>query len=233
MTAVSYRRGPMSPRAQNPTAPAQARGRPRGRPRNEESVDEEAFLDAALRAFAVQGYDAVSVRTLNKELGVSHSWVHQRFGSKRGLWYAAVDHGFGRQAATIRFDPTITDPLEQLERTVRWFLRSSAEHPELGQIMTSEGMAESERLDYLFERFIAPPLASLERLLEHLIAEGRVRPIEMRTLFLLIAHGAAAPFTMAPLSRHLATSGSLQGDAVDDHIEVATRVIIDGLRAPS
>ena len=66
-----------------------------GRPRAEDSVDEAAFLQAALEAFSRRGYGGVSARELSKELGVSHSWVHQRFGSKDGLWRAAVDHGFG------------------------------------------------------------------------------------------------------------------------------------------
>jgi len=201
-----------------------------GRPRAEESVDEAAFLEAALRAFALHGFGGVSVRTLSRELGVSHSWVNQRFGSKARLWYVTVDHAFGRQAATITFDPTITDPLEQLERVVRGFLRYSSEHPELGQIMTSEGMGESERLDYLYEQFVKPPLASLERLVAHLIADGRVRPVETRTLFLLVAHGAAAPFTLPALAGQVATPDP--DHEVDDHIETATRIIIDGLRTP-
>jgi len=208
--------------------PRRTKSTPRapGRPRAAEGVDEEAFLEAALRAFAVQGYDGVSVRLLSKELGVSHSWVHQRFGSKEGLWYAAVDHAFGRQAATIAFDPTITDPLEQLERVIKRFLRYAAEHPELGRIVNTE---DTKRLDYLYENYIDPPRTSVARLLDHLISERRVRPVTMRTLLLLIAHGAAAPFELAPLARRLADSEKREED-VAAHIEAATRIIIDGLR---
>ena len=166
---------------------------------------------------------------LNKQLGVSHSWVHQRFGSKEGLWYAAVDHAFGRQAATIAFDPTITDPLEQLERVIKRFLRYAAEHPELGRIVNTEGSEDTNRLDYLYEHYIEPPRTSVARLLDHLISERRVRPVTMRTLFLLIAHGAAAPFELAPLARKLADSEHGEEDNTA-HIEAATRIIIDGLR---
>ncbi len=212
------------------TAP-RLRPRSPGRPPAGESVDEAAFLDAALKAFAEHGYAAVSVRMLNKQLGVSHSWVHQRFGSKRALWYAAVDHAFGRQATTIAFDPTVNDPLEQLELVIRRFLRYTAEHPDLGRLVSIEAAEDTERLDYLYEHYIDPPRTSLQRLLTHLIAEGRVRPVKMRTLFLLIAHGAAAPFELAPLAQHLADSEAAPVADVEEHIESATRIIIDGLRA--
>ncbi len=51
----------------------------------------DEILGAALRAFATHGYEGVSVRTLNRELGVSHSLINGRFGSKEDLWYATVD----------------------------------------------------------------------------------------------------------------------------------------------
>jgi AcrR family transcriptional regulator len=214
--------------------PRQGRRQPRrapGRPRAEASVDEQAFLEAALRAFAVHGYAGVSVRTLNRELGVSHSWVHQRYGSKQALWHAAVDHGFGHQAAAIVFDPTITDPLQQLERGIRQFLRYAAEHPELGLIMNAEGAQDTERLDYIYERYIEPVLEPFDRLLRHLIAAGRVRPVSKRTWVLLVAHGAAAPFGLVPLARRLDRSDPTSRKEVSEHIEAVTRIIVDGLRA--
>jgi AcrR family transcriptional regulator len=204
-----------------------------GRPRAEESVDEAAFLQAALEAFSRRGYDGVSVRELSKGLGVSHSWVHQRFGSKDGLWYAAVDHGFGRQAAVVAFDPTVSDPLEQLERVVREFLRYSAEHPELALLMNIEGTRDTERLDYIYENYMAPPLEPFDRLLRHLIAEGRVRPVSMRTVFLLLGHGATALFGLVPLARRLDRSDPTSAKAIREHIDAVTRIVVDGLRIES
>ena len=201
-----------------------------GRPRAEESVDEEAFLQAALEAFARRGYDGVSVRALCKELGVSHGWAHQQFGSKGGLWYAAVDHGFGRQAAVVAFDPTLSDPLEQFEHVIREWLRYSAQHPELALLMNIEGTRDSERLDYIYEHYIAPPLAPFDRLLHHLIDEGRVRPVPMRTVFLLLGHGATALFGLVPLARRLDRRDPTSPKNINEHIEAVTRIVIGGLR---
>jgi AcrR family transcriptional regulator len=211
----------------------QLEGRPRapGRPRAGRAVDDDAFLEAALHAFAVRGYDGVSVRTLSKELGVSHSWVNQRYGSKEGLWYKAVDHGFGRQAATLTFDPTISDPLEQLEHAIRQFLHYSAEHRDLGLLMNSEGARDSERLDYIYDNYIEPVLAPLERLLGHLIDERRVHPVSMRSLFLLFAHGGTAPFGLVALARRLNDSDPVTARNVTEHIDAVTHIIINGLRS--
>jgi AcrR family transcriptional regulator len=86
------------------------------------------------------------VRTLNRELGVSHNLIHQRFGSKQGLWYAAVDRAFSRlvsQLATA-FAPTLADPLDQLDHAIRRFVRYSAERPELLGLMSIEGRVEGD-----------------------------------------------------------------------------------------
>lgn len=226
MSVVRYRPGPLGPKAEQPPRTRRSPGRPRAA----EAVDDEAFLDAALRAFAVSGYDGVSVRTLSKQLGVSSGWVNQRYGSKERLWYAAVDHGFGRQAATIAFDPTVSDPLEQLASGVRQFLHYSAQHPELGLIMNSEGAQDTERLDYIYEHYIAPLLAPVDRLLRHLVDAGRIDPVPLRTFFLLVAQGGGAPFGLLPLARRVERGDPTTRKNLDTHIEAVTRIIINGLR---
>jgi AcrR family transcriptional regulator len=199
-----------------------------GRPKTEDApATVEQILDAAFRAFATGGYDGVSVRMLNRELGVSHNLIHQRFGSKQRLWYAAVDRAFGSQVAELAatFDPTLSDPLDQLNHAIRRFLRYSAEHPELLGLMNIEGRVDSERLDYIYDNFVAPALAPLGRLLEFLAAQGRIRPVGLRGLFFLIAHGAAAPFTLTPLARRVQDSDPLGPAEIDRHAATIADVI--------
>src|ERR1700692_731593 len=104
-----------------------------GRPKAQDApVTLEQILDAAFRAFATYGYDGVAVRTLNRDLGVRHNLIHQRFGYKQGLWYAAVDRAFSQQVTVLQtsFDPTLSGPLDQLGYAIRRFVHYSAEHPE-------------------------------------------------------------------------------------------------------
>jgi AcrR family transcriptional regulator len=204
-----------------------------GRPKAQDApVTVEQILDAAFRAFATYGYDGVAVRTLNRELGVSHNLIHQRFGSKQGLWYAAVDRAFSQQITQLAtgFDPTLADPLDQLNHAIRRFVRYSAERPELLGLMNIEARVDSERLDYIYDNYVAPALAPLGALLDHLHENGRIRPISLRALFFLIAHGAAAPFTLAPLARHFDTTDPLDPNQVAEQAVLTADVITSGLR---
>ena len=50
----------------------------RGRPKIHE---DDAILEAALREFAVKGYEGTSLRSLNNELGLNHGTINIPFGS--------------------------------------------------------------------------------------------------------------------------------------------------------
>ena len=214
------------------TTSAASQRRPRGRPRTEESpASLDEILEAALRAFATLGYDGVVLRTLNRELGGSHNLLNGRFGSKEALWYATVDWAFRPLVMRLAtaFDPTLTDPLDQLRITMRTFLLHSAERPELLGLMNIEGRQDTERLAYLYNTYIGPALAPVHRLLNHLADSGRTRRVSLRTFHFLLAHGAAAPFTLGPLARHFDTADPLDPAEIEAHADLAADLLIRAL----
>jgi AcrR family transcriptional regulator len=200
-----------------------------GRPRGAVSpAPSEDVFEAALEAFATYGYDGVSLRTLNRELGVSHNFIASRFGSKEALWYATVDWAFAPIAGTIAsaFDPTVADPLEQLRLVIRAFLRYSAAHPELLGLMNIEGRQDTDRLAHIFDAYIWPTLTPVSRLLEHLVKEGRARPIPPRTFHFLLTHGGAAPFTLVPLARRFQDGDPMEPAAVEQHADLVADALV-------
>lgn len=210
-----------------------AQRRARGRPRSEESpAPLDAIFTAALRAFATYGFDGVSLRVLNRELGGSHNLLNGRFGSKEALWYATIDWAF--QPLVMRlataFDPTLSDPLEQLRNTIRTFLLYSAEHPELVGLMNIEGRQNTDRLTYIYDTHVEPAWRPVNRLLEHLVEVGRIRAVPLRTFHFLLAHGAAAPFTLVPLARLFDPVDPLSPDVVNAHAELCADLFIQSLR---
>jgi AcrR family transcriptional regulator len=211
------------------TRARRAPGRP---PALKSPAPREEILAAALRAFATHGYEGVSVRMLNRELGVSHSLINGRFGSKEELWYATVDWAIQPLVARLAsaFDPTITDPLEQLRIAIRTFLLHSAEHPDVLALMNIEARQDTERLAYIYETYIEAMLAPIGRLLDHLADQGRTRPISLRTVHFLIAHGGAAPFTLAPLARHFDPGDPLDPEAVADHAEFVANLMVRAIQ---
>lgn len=214
------------------TSAATGRGdRPRGRPRTADVVPEEKILQVALGQFATVGYDGASLRTINRELGVSHNLLYQRFGTKDELWRAAIDYGFSAlPSLETSFDPTVTEPLEQLRLVIRKFLKYSAAHPELLALLNIEGRRDTHRLRYIFENYIEPSQSPIARLLNHLITNGVIRPISLRTLFFLVTHGGASPFSVVPLAELFDPTPPDDPEAVDAHADMVSTVIIEGLR---
>jgi AcrR family transcriptional regulator len=53
-----------------------------------------AILEAARSAFAARGYDAVSIRAIAREAGVDPALVHRFFGTKEGVFVAAMQLPF-------------------------------------------------------------------------------------------------------------------------------------------
>ena len=177
--------------------------RSRGRPRK--GVDEipiDAILGAALRAFAAHGYQGVSMRTLNRELGVSHNLLHQRFSSKEQLWYAAVDWGFGGLVERLTSgDDQRLSPVVRLRTFIKTFVMFSAEHPELLRIMDSEAAQDTERLQHLCQTYVMPVQARLIPVYTAAVARGDVRLVPPQTLYFIITSGTAALFSSSAMAR--------------------------------
>ncbi|OBI53004.1 hypothetical protein A5706_23160 [Mycobacterium sp. E796] len=194
----------------------------------------EEILDKALAMFSTVGYDGMSLRTLNRELGVSHNLIYQRFGSKDELWRAAVDFGFGRLMRHLQglFDPTVSDPLEQLRLVVHRFVVYSAEHPELVALMNIEGRRDTERLDYIYDTYMEPILADVARLLTHLADNGLIRRIPLRTFHFLLAHGATAPQALVPLATKFDATSPFERAAIEEHARLVSTILVEGLRLP-
>ncbi len=203
----------------------------RGRPRIRQ---DEEILEAALESFAAQGYDAMSLRSLNAHLGLSHGTISQRFGTKERLYFAAVDLGFAsfladlaerRREALAEIDPG--DDVADLRVTIRAYLGAALIRPELGRLMNQEGLYRTARLDYIVDHVMEQLLGSVGGYLERLQQSGRIRPVTARALFFLIAHGAEAPYTLTALSEAFDTlDGPLDPER---HADDMTDLIVRGM----
>lgn len=215
--------------SRNPAGP-----KARGRPKAADALPGDEILAVALRTFATHGYEGVSLRTINRELGASHNLIYQRFGTKEELWKAAVDYGFGGLVDYARsgFDPTIADPLEQLRLAVRRFVLYSADHPELLALMSIEGRQNTERLRYIYDTYIEPSQRPLARLMTHLAEEGKIRAIPYRTFFFLFVHGGASSFTLDSLATLFDPSHPSEPRSAEQQADLVATIIIEGLRLP-
>jgi len=190
---------------------------------------QETILEAALEAFAERGYDGVSVRELNRQIGVSHNLVHHYFGSKDALWRAAIDHGLNRVNDTWRLEDLgpLTD-VEKMKVGLRRFLEVVARAPAIQRIMEREGAIGGPRLDYIAERYIVPSLApGLARFEETTKIEAR--GLNLASVALLTAAGATAFFTQAALARKIGGPDPFSEEGIERHIRTMTTVLFYGV----
>ena len=100
------------------------RGRPPGRTQTRDDI-----LAVARRRFFAEGYDAVSLRSIADEAGVDVALIGYHFGSKKGLFGAALALTANPAELLAR---ELDGPLNSLpERIVRTVV-AAWEHPEAG-----------------------------------------------------------------------------------------------------
>lgn len=205
--------------------------RARGRP-TQSAISDEALLDAVLQSFGENGYDGASVREIARRLEVSHNLIPQRFGSKENLWYAAVDHGFGRLTSDLKEEAQTfgSDELLILRGLVTSFIEINALHPALLQIINQEASQPGPRLDYLFVNYIQPVRDFGDAWLTRLAEEGRIRPVSVSLFYFLMTHGAGGVFALPALTKRLGRGLEQKSSpSIQEQVQSAVDIFFDGL----
>jgi AcrR family transcriptional regulator len=210
---------------------AAAAPRGRGRPRAGEEIDLTRLLQAALDAFAETGYDGTSVRELSRRLGVSHALLTARFGSKEGLWFAAMEHALtqaGHSWGEVTDSPGLDD-LEALRQGIVRQVIFSAAHPQVLRIMSHEGAIDSPRIRFVVDHFVNPLRTGVERLLARLVTAGRIRPVSYATLHFMVTRGGGALFADHVEAALLGAPGHQDAESIRAYAESVADVLITGI----
>lgn len=221
-SAVSWKPADSPPRASNP----------RGRPRKDcELAPAETVLAAAIEAFSVHGYNGVSLRSVNAELGVSRNLLYQRFGSKADLWLAAVDWAFEPLIDYLfAADDESADPMVRLRVLIRSFIEYSASRPYLARLVTVESAASTDRIEYLFRQYIQPVQARFIPVFDTLRDQGRIKNIPTSLFYFLLTSGGLAPFGQIGLvSRMTPELASVDHAKVCVYAENVADVLLNGI----
>lgn len=210
--------------------PARGPGRPVGA---DGDRTRRLVLERALTAFAERGYDGVSVRRLARELRVSHNLIHHYYGSKRGLWEAAVELAFdaaGRDLfAWIERNSRRPDWEDAARESIREAVLWLARHPAAAAILADEAARGGARLDFLFERYVRPFAA----LLTALLAERRPgRDVDPGAALLFLFSGATALFTLRGLAARLRGPASDSEQEVKRYADTLAELSLHGLARP-
>ncbi|MFJ2830691.1 TetR/AcrR family transcriptional regulator [Streptomyces sp. NPDC087263] len=183
---VRQTRGPGRPSASGPMPPSG-----------------DQILRQGLEAFVELGYDGASMRELANRLDVSHNFINDRYGSKQAFWRAVADYALeGATGVLTAALESSDDDEERLTAIVRRFYQVAVRMPQLNQLMLEESHLRSERLDYVFERYVAPLISSIEPSVRRMVAAGRLPDIPMYLLYSAVI-GPAAALTRRPMVERL------------------------------
>ena len=107
-TESDPRRAPSEPRGAE-RAPRESRRAPsetdrtgEHAPRQTAAARREALVDAAVKHFAQTGLHGTAVSAITDEVGITQPYAFSLFGTKKGLFLAAVERGFDRVEETFR-----------------------------------------------------------------------------------------------------------------------------------
>lgn len=206
--------------------------RPRGRPRKDDQLAPvDQVLGAAIEAFSVHGYNGVSLRTVNDQLGVSRNLLYQRFGSKANLWRAAVDWAFRPLVEHLETaDDESADPMVRLRVLIRGFIEYSATRPYLARLVVVEGSAASDRLEYLYRTYIEPIQSRFVPVFATLRDQGRIKNISPQVFYFLLTSGGSAPYGQIGLVSLMSPDmAAPDGKAVQIYAENVAEVLLNGL----
>ena len=132
------------------------------------------ILDAAVRVFAAQGYEASRVGDIAREAGVAYGLVYHYYGSKDAVLEAVFREAWGRLLAAVALaEETGEDASEQLSLVVKIVLRAWRDDPDLVRLLVREITRNPHIQDELDE--IGQAFASLERIVQRGQEEGTFR----------------------------------------------------------
>ena len=95
----------------------------------------EQILDAARELFAVQGYEAVTMRKIAEKIEYTTTLIYSHFSDKEALIREIVAHDFQQFAMEFQRCAAIHDPIERIVAIAKVFVDYSVQHPNHYRLM--------------------------------------------------------------------------------------------------
>lgn len=196
----------------------------------------ERILAAALDEFAGRGFDGTTTAEIARRAGVTQPLVHYHFDSKDALWRAAVSEAF--TGALSAFDGVMAeladlDTLDQMKVLVRRFVRFCAAHPEIGRMISYEGVQGGPRLTWLLEHNLNGDFAWFRDLYDRAVDEGVVKDLPAEHV--LTSFSAAGAYLFIVKAAMWQSYGMDVTDpaVVETHADTIVELFFHGLAAES
>jgi AcrR family transcriptional regulator len=187
------------------------------------------ILEAALAAFARDGFDSASLPKIAEIANVAHPLIHYYFGSKDNLWRETVEYAFGglvAEATAVEASSRGLSPLQRLRVMVQAFAQFAARYPNhLGLIM-AEMRSDSERLAWLRENYIDAFVRRLTRALKDAQEQNEIKQIPLDHLAFILIGSIVLYFSInfEPPPKNVKSE-----DLANRHAKWVLEVILNGI----
>lgn len=212
------------------TSPREAPKTPR-RQQQRSLFTQRKLLDAALEAFAENGFQGTSTRDIAERAGVHHPLITYHFKNKEQLWRAAADRVFSRfirLLKTVQEETGDQPASERMAAMIRAYVHYAAENPALHKVLFQESSHSNPRLEWLIETYMKPLFEVASADLRHLQETGIAPPGDPALLFNMIRVSAGA---LLALSTELKGSSGLNLDdpaKVDSLADMIVNIFLPG-----
>jgi len=188
----------------------------------------QLILAEALTQFSSVGFEGMTTRGLADACGINHSLIAYHYGNKLELWKAVMNGLFNpyrdnvqqRLAGLGDLEPEIAVKL-----IIRDFVVFCSVRPELHRIMTIEGRAGTDRLEWLVENHLRHLYTDISRQITAAQASGKIHAGNPAQLYYAIIALAGNHFSLAP-EYELVTGLPAHTDAaIEETIKLINRVM--------
>jgi len=206
--------------------------RKRGRPSIATKTNQEALLKAALKAFAMSGFEGTNVKQLGEKAGIAPSLFYYHFKDKVGLWQAALQLEAKQLEEAMKPDelgaPSIR-PIEFLKKWMIAYIYFSARHPEFHQVISYEMANPSPRADWLLEHILQPLHTNLQKQISALQAAGLIRKIPIANFVSIVIGAANVFFIQGYQMEKLYEVDVFAESAINQHIDTVIELFLFGI----
>lgn len=194
------------------------------------------ILDAALEAFAEQGFAGTTTREIAARADVNLGLIKYYFGSKDALWRAVVDSVFAALTAEIG-DVTVqaAGGPDAIAKLARACVRFAGRNPAFIRLMNDECKRKSPRMRWLVDRHGRPLYDATVTLLGRMRRQGLVPDVPDVHLYYMFIGAAGMIFSQAPeCQRITGKDPSADERMIATHADAVVRLFLgDRARATS
>lgn len=151
----------------------------------------DSLLRAAIKVFSRYGLGGGSVEKISKAAKSYDRMIYYYFGSKEGLFVAALEEIYRRfNEAEANLELNVDRPVDALTTVVNFVLTYYRDNPEFVTLLNSENLHRGKHIKKLLHagEYSSPVIGALDNLLHRGVEKGVFRAgIEGRDLYLMIA----------------------------------------------